>query len=1633
MKSKMASKPDHLSPDSIEGGTVKTSRVYPRHFPSLLFILALGSHPVLAVDDPAQTELSYSASLGGSTMGGIGGGSGGIGGISELMSKSNSGAMVNDFTGQPAFNVSMGAITAQNGLSYGLNMSYYGGNMDAFAKANPQYSPGGWVGAGFTLKPPFIQVAGEDLSFSRQKYYLSLDGVSQQEMIPQSTADYFTLKNDPYTRIHRVSSTRNSVLRDRCPNQANQLFTFSTPYISYWTVDLPNGTQYLFGGETGDCDASEFEMCQPIVGNNPMYKPFYTLEQNGKSAVTFFLSRIKDRQGKSAIWFRYDKVQENVIGSCNSVNTTPTYSTTLDRAVYLKEIYSTNGTSIGDYQTSKITFATAAKTEEPTITSLASNPAAFYDNRKLTGISYYERGILINSLSFDYLTAQGRMVLETINIHIPDFSTIKNFMYISYLPNATRISTIQDAQQRIVAFNYGTVEAGSINGGSNSPYYQVMDFPDPNPSSGIAFPYPNTHIAMARQVGNKFYLEIENWSTGCTDALTEINREHLYEYEFNGTYWALKRIIHSPYLACPTATDFFLSPDGKYFVWATSYGAGTTKISINDLTTDDQVPPVTTFDYPTPSGESYSTELYAYADWFAVYNRAFAKNLTFYTKNASGNWTNACPSAIAPSTYAAPGTLSPRSNNYSGENEGVVAGSCLTFGYTLNITPGPNYLVVNNVELGILHVFANDGGIKDYVKGLESTVPPLPNFTPAQVGDGALSPLARPWFRRTTSGVRYDNNGEKQFTRVGVSENLILVEYETGKSDWRYLYVFGWDGNQLRYLYDEPLLVDIGGSDGADAMDFAVGPDYFIIKNQYSGAGTRKGFFYYKVDLKAWAIVPPTANAFPPATKLSVANMATVSDEDWVIKPYGDYFFIEKMKNQTVAAAYTPALVSEGANTGNSDVGGIFYPSLNSSYVFKLDGNRIPVDISSEFTRAATSYFINTSNFQAMGDRILGVDTYPNYAIGTANKVLTSRYQCWRRNPDPNGTTNWFGTLIPSAVSGTDRYQSSRLVSGGLITTTFNKNSTLETLTGLRFYPDEFDLVPSAANPGYLVPGSIVVTSVSVKTAGYGSTGNNVQAVNLSYPTTSPDGATGAILKNYQTGVPNFKYVRRDYTEGAQVNEFLRDELGNKVSSQNSALIGSHVNFWTLPDKASYKKPGGGTNSSMAVTAMVPGQPLKAVAVQPVQQNSRTYFHSAYRQSQSNATYFDAKNGKPKITVAKVAGKFRVTYDQYQQDLDGSFTGPFDMIRQRSMFQFDTDPCARTVGAGDPCANMDANWFTTAQMSKILSSSIMTYDNLFRMKEVYQWRPDALGSVYPPLNGDPTATGTGWKWVKVHTNTRWQDHSVAQCKSDMVTEGEDMGVYTTNFIGGPDCNVLGTVSNSALGTAALLTGEEEILTGNCAGGASCMGAFGRWDAAGSVLQTQVVHTGNYAVKATTIYGPTINLKLRETGGFMDRKKGFMVSAWVLATANSDPAFYVEFRPSSGAAPVYAINVAQEYITAKGAFPVGRWVKLERLIPYEELSGKGLFGTTPNTDYLRIWVGKGSSTTTNPVYVDDVRLYPADASFSSRNFDGTGLVTSELDSKNEPTMIEYDAWRTPVGSRNKNGMVGSNSAVKLLYE
>jgi hypothetical protein len=138
---------------------------------------------------------------------------------------------------------------------------------------------------------------------------------------------------------------------------------------------------------------------------------------------------------------------------------------------------------------------------------------------------------------------------------------------------------------------------------------------------------------------------------------------------------------------------------------------------------------------------------------------------------------------------------------------------------------------------------------------------------------------------------------------------------------------------------------------------------------------------------------------------------------------------------------------------------------------------------------------------------------------------------------------------------------------------------------------------------------------------------------------------------------------------------------------------------------------------------------------------------------------------------------------------------------------------------------------------------------------------------------------------------------------------------------------------------------------------------------------------------------------------------------------------VESRKEGTQGPVQQVLPIDLYRQKNGGFPYNKWVKVEHHIPFAELETH-IAG--PN-DYLRIWLGKGSSANANPVYVDDIRIHPADAQATSSNFDLAGRMTSTLDANNDPVFHEYDIWNNLMGAKDKQGRVFTASSVKQYTE
>ncbi len=1670
---------------------------------SLAFLL-VGTSLILAQDPPPaeppaeqnQAEALQSSSI---RVGG------GVKGTDEFLQKRNSGLLMNEFTGQVAFTVDLGGISNHHGLQYDLNLSYFGGAVESIVKTHAKYSTNSWVGLGFSLGKPNISIEGgtdatESNFFhvSQQKYSISLDGSSTSELVPLIEFDnsgqidnIYTLKNNPYIKVIRhLKLFTNLSLDDPCKKyyypESSVAFTSNETQVDYWEVIFQNGIKYIFGEPEVQCSGSNYEMCLPIVNQRIQYPLFYK-NMNGKPLPStprvFFLQNISDRQEKFALWFDYDKIQGPSFSSCVYMDNVhinahqDAYPLNLERAVYLKEIFATNGASKTNKKTSAIIFHHINKTayDESIYDATIENPLAYSEKDKLVKIEFQENGKKINEINFSYNANGGngeqkRMILSSIDQTEQKFNRTRSISKFEYdnIGNG-RLDRFTDSQGRIVNFKSEIIETAPLNTTQpiTEPGYQDL-------LAGELIKFDQ--IMFTREVGNKYYVGIENhtpngtvlantntegqgyYTTDYTCSLhngypldngPETPRsliikksmvERVYEFENIGTHWKLKRTIWAPTKSCWNYSRFQVSPDAKYYLW--EYPVYN---SVNNSAPWEEFG-VQRFDSETSTllfSERLSfgsSGFFLFPEWFAFLDPN--NTLRFFVYDSKiGNFKVTCPAL-----------------NYSGVIEPIDA--CKPFPAGVLVQPGNDFLAVVNPSAGSLHVIAYNGGLKDYTSGLESSMPPKGDFSSAEYppGGAGIRPLYHDenyWNRSTPRKFKLSVSGDI-IALISTMKPILAGGGENLAKYWKYLLVVGWDGLKMRYLHDEVILCNWGEiSNGVDQYDprvlnLVIGPDYFVLKNYYkysvddrradpqcNSTGKflcedKNGIWFYKIDREAWTVKPRILLNYglqgPTQT-----NPNSSGGEDVVIKPFQDYLCIERMHPGKGGQSYIPAqakLTRSVATDGQvTKTWGDHYKFLNShqnemSRIYDVKGDT-PRDLSNQL--GGPEFQVGNANIQ--GDRILGVEL-PAYNFGIF------LYKYITRLPDVNNALKFKVDYFQLF----GKYFSARLVTGGiLVSTEFNSTLAPENIGSFRFYPAPF----SGRWEDCYMPGTPfidyksdalkvrVVTKIEALTKGPNSVGNDAQSVSFEYPTTSPDGAITYRSKNFASGLPEFKYVKKVFPQGSQFTEYRRNEINAQLSESEKQLNGMPIKTWVLPNNTSYKVPGGQVSASQMLGKASIQSP-KVFVTQKIKDVSQSYFKNAFKSNVGYRTDYDSRNGQPKISVSKVGTDYLVNLTIFEHDLN-PLAVRSDIVRQTATFKFTENPCIST-GPDAPCPNLNLAFFNSSiyNMKKAIASNILVQDGDGLPKSTFVWKPAVLGMDYPLLDGNPVS-GPGHIWQRQSDIlNRQSGNPVAGCKNDAPTETEQLGIFSSIYYGGDNCNPIGSVSNSRISTSAVLTGEEEILATACANGANnCLGSFGNWEKGNAELQSAIVHTGRFAVMTTQQYGPTINLRLGEQPEFMNRKKGLMLSAWIYATANSNPSFTVEFHKVALAD--HFMDLVTDYVTRNGSFPIGKWVKVEKMITYAELVANNMFNSLPSQDYLRIWLGKGIATTANPVYVDDIRIYPADAQVTTQNYDETGLVTSELDGTNEPIFFEYDVWRNRTGARKKNGMVMSSSAVKLLNE
>jgi hypothetical protein len=443
-------------------------------------------------------------------------------------------------------------------------------------------------------------------------------------------------------------------------------------------------------------------------------------------------------------------------------------------------------------------------------------------------------------------------------------------------------------------------------------------------------------------------------------------------------------------------------------------------------------------------------------------------------------------------------------------------------------------------------------------------------------------------------------------------------------------------------------------------------------------------------------------------------------------------------------------------------------------------------------------------------------------------------------------------------------------------------------------------------------------------------------------------------------------------------------------------------------------------------------------------------FWTHEKQTQVRHTFFDALNRSPKISISKVGGEYRLKLLRFRHET-GAAAPPYDQVSQDAEYVFTSDPCAAPGADPDPldaCSNVYASGLaflmTEANSRRAFSSRVITYDPTSLLaKETFQWRPSALGvDGLTSLDGS-MSSGLWRKTGEIHS--RAVQNSWAKVKSLAVTESSLEGVHSVRFYGGSEGNEIAIANNSHAFSVAHLNGEEENVIPEAM--PPRFGYFGRWEPGGNAfLTTEIAHTGSRSLKTVGSYGAAVNIPVHDqANAFWNRKKGLMISGWLYMTGQNDntvndprPVVLVEFRRGT-ALPHHSIDLVGE-IEATSPMPYNKWVKVERLVTFDELTQHA----ATEDSYLRIWFGKAAGAcapepcvpppvTAQAMYMDDLRILPADAQVTSFNYDAWGRAESVLDENNDVQAPSYNAFGKILAIKDRKGRAFASTASREFGE
>ncbi|MDB5051607.1 MAG: hypothetical protein JWO30_4678 [Fibrobacteres bacterium] len=292
---------------------------------------------------------------------------------------------VNIFTGQPAYSIPLGGVTART-VSFPIVLTY-SGNAKAQFEPDLERAPTSWVGMGFNLSMPFVATNHKGTyAFIDDAIFCNLGPYGGGQILTDSTGTRYFVSSNPNIKVAFDTAASAS-------GEYARQFT-------RWVFTMPDGKKMIFGQ---DSNAQRYVLYNKGVIKASPYASAAAKRFIYRWDLRSFYDSIPNRAPKNVLTFEYERFMD-------SAGTGKSYV----REGYVRNIkWVENGLEVERYE-----FKTTPKSGSQYSgydTYEARDKQKLFETRRLDSLKCFKENALTHYFKFD-MSSAAKMLLDSIRV-----------------------------------------------------------------------------------------------------------------------------------------------------------------------------------------------------------------------------------------------------------------------------------------------------------------------------------------------------------------------------------------------------------------------------------------------------------------------------------------------------------------------------------------------------------------------------------------------------------------------------------------------------------------------------------------------------------------------------------------------------------------------------------------------------------------------------------------------------------------------------------------------------------------------------------------------------------------------------------------------------------------------------------------------------------------------------------------------------------------------------------------------------------------------------------------------------------------------------------------------------------------